>query len=53
MRCPQSLFAEHFSSKFKKVEDSKGEDDEVMAENEVEMDAAITDKSTDQVIKSQ
>ena len=53
MRCPQSLFAEHFGSKFKKVEDSKEGDEEVMADNDAEMDEVITDKSTDAVIKSQ
>lgn len=53
MRCPQSLFSEHFGPKFKKVEDSKGEDEEVMAEDDVAMDTVITDKSTDLVIKSQ
>ena len=54
MRSPQSLFAEHFGSKFKKVEDSKGEDDEeVMKDDEVEMEEVITDKSVQAVVMSQ
>ena len=53
MRCPKSLFSEHFGSKFNKVEDSKGEDEEVMAEDKIAIYTVITDKSTDLVIKSQ